>query len=81
MVHVEIDHYLRIERGETMFIFDDGERVVPQGAGVMMSAGTRHNASNASCTESGRLYAIHSPSSHPDQKTLHRTKATAAVHH
>lgn len=76
-VHANVDQFFRIERGEARFVFDEKvERLVHDGDGVMVPAGTRHNVINASKTEPLKAYTIYSPPNHPDG-TVHRTKAEA----
>ncbi len=76
-VHPDIDQFFRIERGEARFVFDEKEeRLVHDGDGVVVPAGTYHNVINASKTAQLKLYTIYSPPNHPDG-TVHKTKADA----
>jgi mannose-6-phosphate isomerase-like protein (cupin superfamily) len=76
-VHANVDQFFRIERGEARFVFDEKEqRLVHDGDGVVVPAGTYHNVINASKTAPLKLYTIYSPPNHPDG-TVHRTKAEA----
>ena len=76
-VHASVDQFFRIERGEARFVFDDREeRLVHDGAGVVVPAGTFHNVVNTSKTAQLKLYTIYSPPNHPDG-TVHKTKAEA----
>jgi mannose-6-phosphate isomerase-like protein (cupin superfamily) len=74
--HTEVDQFFRVERGRAKFVFDDGERLVFEGGGVVVPAGTRHNVVNASTVEPLLLYTIYSPPNHPD-RTVHATRAAA----
>jgi mannose-6-phosphate isomerase-like protein (cupin superfamily) len=77
-VHANVDQFFRIERGDARFVFDEKEqRLVHDGDGVVVPAGTYHNVVNASKTAPLKLYTIYSPPNHPDG-TVHRTKAEAA---
>jgi Mannose-6-phosphate isomerase len=77
-VHANVDQFFRIERGDARFVFDEKEqRLVHDGDGVVVPAGTYHNVINASKTAPLKLYTIYSPPNHPDG-TVHRTKAEAA---
>jgi mannose-6-phosphate isomerase-like protein (cupin superfamily) len=77
-VHANVDQFFRIERGDARFVFDEKEqRLVHDGDGVVVLAGTYHNVINASKTAPLKLYTIYSPPNHPDG-TVHRTKAEAA---
>jgi mannose-6-phosphate isomerase-like protein (cupin superfamily) len=76
-VHANVDQFFRIERGDARFVFDEKEqRLVHDGDGVVVPAGTYHNVVNASKTAPLKLYTIYSPPNHPDG-TVHRTKAEA----
>jgi len=76
-VHANVDQFFRIERGEAKFVFDEkAERLVHDGDGVVVPAGTFHNVINASKTAPLKLYTIYSPPNHPDG-TVHKTKAEA----
>ncbi len=76
-VHVDVDQFFRIERGEARFVFDEKEEhLVHAGDGVVVAAKTYHNVVNASKTEELKLYTIYSPPNHPDG-TVHKTKAEA----
>ena len=76
-VHANVDQFFRIERGDARFVFDEREqRLVHDGDGVVVPAGTYHNVINASKTAPLKLYTIYSPPNHPDG-TVHRTKAEA----
>jgi mannose-6-phosphate isomerase-like protein (cupin superfamily) len=76
-VHPDIDQFFRVERGEARFVFDEKEeRLVHDGGGVVVPAGTYHNVINASKTAQLKLYTIYSPPNHPDG-TVHKTKADA----
>ena len=76
-VHANVDQFFRIESGEARFVFDEKkERLVRDGDGVVVPAGTYHNVINASKTAPLKLYTIYSPPNHPDG-TVHRTKAEA----
>lgn len=76
-VHAGVDQFFRIERGEARFVFDDkDERLVHDGDGVVVPAGTFHNVINTSKTAPLILYTIYSPPNHPDG-TVHKTKAEA----
>jgi mannose-6-phosphate isomerase-like protein (cupin superfamily) len=76
-VHANVDQFFRIERGDARFVFDEKEqRLVHDGDGVVVPAGTYHNVINASKTAPLKLYTIYSPPNHPDG-TVHRTKAEA----
>ena len=76
-VHVDVDQFFRIERGEARFVFDGKEEhLVHAGDGVVVAAKIRHNVVNASQTEELKLYTIYSPPNHPDG-TVHKTKAEA----
>lgn len=76
-VHPNVDQFFRIERGEARFVFDEKEeRLVHDGGGVVVPAGTYHNVINPSKTAQLKLYTIYSPPNHPDG-TVHKTKAEA----
>ena len=76
-VHANVDQFFRIERGDARFVFDEKEqRLVHDGDGVVVPAGTYHNVINVSKTAPLKLYTIYSPPNHPDG-TVHRTKAEA----
>jgi mannose-6-phosphate isomerase-like protein (cupin superfamily) len=76
-VHTDVDQFFRVERGEARFVFDGTEeRLVHDGDGVVVPAGTHHNVINASKTAQLKLYTIYSPPNHPDG-TVHETKAEA----
>jgi mannose-6-phosphate isomerase-like protein (cupin superfamily) len=76
-VHANVDQFFRIERGDARFVFDEKEqRLVHDGDGVVVPAGTYHNVINASKTAPLKLYTIYSPPNHPDG-TVHRTKVEA----
>jgi len=76
-VHPSVDQFFRIERGEARFVLDGkDERLVHDGGGVVVPAGTYHNVINASKTAQLKLYTIYSPPNHPDG-TVHKTKAEA----
>ena len=76
-VHANVDQFFRIERGEAKFVFDEkAERLVHDGDGVVVPAGTFHNVINASKTRPLKLYTIYSPPNHPDG-TVHKTKLEA----
>jgi mannose-6-phosphate isomerase-like protein (cupin superfamily) len=76
-VHVDVDQFFRIERGEARFVFDEKEEhLVHAGDGVVVAAKTHHNVVNPSKTEELKLYTIYSPPNHPDG-TVHKTKAEA----
>ena len=76
-VHANVDQFFRIERGDARFVFDEKEqRLVHDGDGVVVLAGTYHNVINASKTAPLKLYTIYSPPNHPDG-TVHKTKAEA----
>ena len=76
-VHAEVDQFFRIERGEARFVFGEKEeRLVHDGDGVVVPAGTYHNVINTSKTEELKLYTIYSPPNHPDG-TVHKTKSEA----
>jgi mannose-6-phosphate isomerase-like protein (cupin superfamily) len=76
-VHANVDQFFRIERGEAKLVFDEKvERLVHDGDGVVVPAGTHHNVINASKTTQLKLYTIYSPPNHPDG-TVHKTKAEA----
>ncbi len=76
-VHPDVDQFFRIERGEARFVFDEKEeRLVRDGDGVIVPAGTYHNVVNASKTAPLKLYTIYSPPNHAD-RTVHKTKAEA----
>ena len=76
-VHANVDQFFRIERCDARFVFDEKEqRLVHDGDGVVVPAGTYHNVINASKTAPLKLYTIYSPPNHPDG-TVHRTKAEA----
>jgi mannose-6-phosphate isomerase-like protein (cupin superfamily) len=76
-VHANVDQFFRIERGEARFVFDEKEeRLVRDGDGVVVPAGTYHNVINTSKTAQLKLYTIYSPPNHPDG-TVHKTKAEA----
>ena len=76
-VHAGVDQFFRIERGEARFVFNEREeRLVRDGAGIVVPAGTYHNVVNASKTAPLLLYTLYSPPNHPDG-TVHRTKAEA----
>ena len=76
-VHGDVDQFFRVERGDARFVFDEKEeRLVHEGDGVVVPAGTYHNVINASQTAPLKLYTIYSPPNHPDG-TVHKTKAEA----
>ena len=76
-VHPNVDQFFRIERGEAKFVLDEKkERLVHDGDGVIVPAGTYHNVINVSKTAPLKLYTIYSPPNHPDG-TVHKTKADA----
>jgi mannose-6-phosphate isomerase-like protein (cupin superfamily) len=76
-VHDGVDQFFRIERGEAKFVFNEKEeRLVHDGDGIVVPAGTFHNVINASKTAPLKLYTIYSPPNHPDG-TVHKTKAEA----
>ena len=78
-VHANVDQLFRIEQGEARFVFDEKEeRLVHDGGGVVVPAGTYHNVINTSKTTQLKLYTIYSPPNHPDG-TVHKTKAEAEV--
>jgi mannose-6-phosphate isomerase-like protein (cupin superfamily) len=57
-VHPDVDQFFRIEKGEARFVFDEKEeRLVHDGGGVVVPAGTYHNVINAS--KYGTAEAIH----------------------
>ena len=76
-VHANVDQFFRIERGEAKFVFDEkAERLVHDGDGVVVPAGTFHNVINASKTAVLKLYTVYSPPNHPDG-TIHKNKEEA----
>lgn len=76
-VHAGVDQFFRIESGAAKFVFDEKqERMVQDGDGIVVPAGTYHNVINTSKTAPVKLYTIYSPPNHPDG-TVHKTKAEA----
>jgi len=76
-VHPQVDQFLRIEKGEAKFVFNEKEeRTAHEGDAVLVPAGTYHNVVNTSKIEMLKLYTIYSPPNHPDG-TVHKTKAEA----
>lgn len=82
-IHKNVDQFFRIEQGRAKFVFNRTEvRLVGEGGGVVVPAGTRHNVINPSATEPLKLYTVYTPPQHEDG-TVHKTKADAdaAEHH
>lgn len=81
-VHPKVDQFFRIEEGQAKVIIDGEEHLIDNGDAFIVPAGNQHNVTNASETESLRLYTIYSPPNHPE-RTVHKTKeeATAAEVH
>lgn len=78
-IHANVDQFFRVERGEARFVFNDKEeRLVRDGDGIVVPAGTYHNVVNASKTAQLKLYTIYSPPNHPDG-TVHKAKAEAVA--
>jgi mannose-6-phosphate isomerase-like protein (cupin superfamily) len=76
-VHLHLDQFFRIERGEGKFVFDEKrQRLVRDGDAVVVPAGTFHNLLNTSTTEQLKVYTVYSPPNHP-AGTVHKTKAEA----
>ncbi len=79
-IHEEHDQFFRFEGGIGEVIIDDNHYVVKDGDAVVVPAGSRHNVSNTSKTDSLRLYTIYAPPEHPDG-TVHSTKEEAEQSH
>jgi mannose-6-phosphate isomerase-like protein (cupin superfamily) len=85
-VHLKVDQFFRIEKGEAKFIFNGSEEhIARDGDAVIVPAGAYHNVINTSKTGQLKLYTLYSPPNHPDG-TIHKTKAEAdaaeeAEHH
>lgn len=77
--HPDIDQFIRVEAGTGRALIGDEEFDLRDGSIVVIPAGSRHNVTNTSQTESLRLYTIYTPPEHPDG-TVHRTKAEAEAH-
>ena len=76
-VHMNVDQFFRIERGEAKFVLNNKEKhIVGNGDAIIVPAGTWHNVINNSKTKKLKLYTVYSPPNHPD-KTIHKTKADA----
>ncbi|MGA1974666.1 MAG: cupin domain-containing protein [Conexivisphaerales archaeon] len=76
-VHINVDQFFRIEKGELKFVLNNGKEthLAKDGDAVIVPAGTWHNVINVSKGES-KLYTVYSPPNHPDG-TIHKTKAEA----
>ena len=72
----KMDQFIRCEEGEGVAMLDDIEHDMTTGVAVLVPAGTKHNITNTSDTESMKLYTLYSPPHHRDQ-VIHRTKAEA----
>ena len=76
-MHSEVDQFFHVEQGEAGFVFRGKERrLVRDGDGALVPAGTHHNVLNNSKTTALKLSTIYSPPNHPDG-TVRRTKAEA----
>lgn len=77
--HPDIDQFIRVEAGTGRALVGDEEFDLHDGSIVVIPAGSRHNVTNTSSSESLKLYTIYTPPEHPDG-TVHRTKAEAEEH-
>ena len=76
-VHLHVDQFFRIEKGEAKFVLNEKEEhLVSEGGAVVVPAGTSHNVINTSKSQELKLYTIYSPPNHADG-TVHKTKADA----
>lgn len=72
----DMDQFIRCEEGEGVAMLDGIEHEVTTGVAVLVPAGTKHNITNTSDTESMKLYTLYSPPHHRDG-VIHKTKAEA----
>ena len=72
----DVDQFFRFEQGQGTVVIGDNSFEVKDGDAVVIPAGSYHNITNTSATESLKLYTIYSPAHHPDG-TVHKTKAEA----
>ena len=75
-VHEIVDQFIRVERGEARATLNGEERILSDGAAIVVPAGTEHNIINTSSENKLKLYTIYSPAHHKD-KTVHKTKQDA----
>lgn len=75
-VHAVTDQFLRIEKGEGKVIMNGEERMVRDGDGIVVPAGTEHNVVNVSSENPLKLYTLYSPPHHRDG-IVHETKKAA----
>lgn len=75
-VHDDGDQFFRFEAGQGVVVVDDAEYQVGDGDTVIVPAGSQHNVTNTSDTESLKLYTIYAPPHHQDG-TIRATKAEA----
>lgn len=78
-VHNENDQFFRIEQGTGKAFVGETEYTISDDDVVIVPAGTVHNISNTSETESLKLYTIYAPSHHKDQ-IVRSTKKEAETH-
>lgn len=69
----ELDQFIRIEEGEGLVVLDGEEYPLTDGSAMVIPAGTKHNISNVSESDSLRLYTLYAPPNHP-AGLLQRTK-------
>lgn len=72
----QLDQFIRCERGTGTTVLDGVEHCINAGVAVFIPAGTKHNITNTSESESMKLYTVYAPPNHRDG-VVHKTKADA----
>lgn len=61
----QLDQFIRVEEGEGLAVLDGEKYPLTDGSAVIIPAGTKHNITNVSESDSLRLYTLYAPPNHP----------------
>lgn len=75
-VHHDVDQFFWVVQGTARAELDGEVAIVSHGEVLVVPRGTDHNITNASQTDSLKLFTVYTPPNHPDG-TIHKTKAEA----
>lgn len=75
-VHDDVDQFFWIVQGTALAVLNREQTRVTAGQVLVVPRGTEHNITNASASESLKLFTVYTPPNHPDG-TVHKTKAEA----
>lgn len=61
----QLDQFIRVEEGEGLAVLDNEKHSLTDGSALIIPAGTRHNITNVSESDSLRLSTLYAPPNHP----------------